>query len=443
MALCHKRGVSYHSGPVTNSMRVLKVILPLLVLAAGIGAFQYFKASKDKPERVQSEVKPAVVTVQTVSKAPVSPTLTLFGQVEAPNNATLSAAITAEVIGVSVLEGSAVQAGALLVELDATDVNLEILQRRAEGAEIEAQVESEEKRLAADRAALEREKALLAISRRAVERNRTLARSSAGTEANLDAARQQEEQQKLAITQRQLAIDDYDSRQRLLKARLDRASAALKRAQRDLGRTRVLAPFSGRVIDVMVSLGDRTSPGSQLVQLYDDSQLEVRTQVPSRYLPSLQSVIDSGQRLTAALFGNGNSATLELVRLAASVAQGQGGVDAFFRVVEGRLPTLGKTVEVALTLPPIDNVVSLSADSLYGSNRVYVVEEGVLRSRKIRRLGERTDENGELRLIVSGSTFEDNEQVLSSRLPQAIDGLRVEVTRQTAAVEGVVSQGDE
>lgn len=410
-------------------MRTIKFILPVLVLALAFGVFQYFRSNKDKPEPVRAEARQAVVSVQVIARGPVSPTLRLFGQVEAPNNSTLSASITAEVVKVSVREGSVVQAGDILVELDATDVDLEILQRRAERAEIEAQMESEVKRLAADRASLSREKSLLAISRRAVERNLTLARSSAGTEANLDAARQQEEQQQLAITQRQLAIEDYASRQKLLQARLDRATAALKRAERDRVRTNIIAPYSGRVIDVMVSPGDRTSPGSKLLQLYDDSQLEVRTQVPSRYLPALQGVLDTERNLAARIGADGNDATLELARLAASVARGQGGVDAFFRVVEGSLPTLGKTVEVTLTLPPIDNAVSLSADALYGSDRVYLVENGVLRGRTIERLGELVNDSGGQQLVVNGAAFEDGQQVLISRLPQAIDGLPVEVSK--------------
>lgn len=413
-------------------MRVLKFILPVLVLAMGIGAFQYFKSGRQQPGQVRAEIRPAMVAVQAVKKLPLSPSLSLFGQVEAPNNSTLSASITADVLKVNVLAGSAVEKGDLLVELDATDVDLEILQRRAERAEIEAQMESEEKRLAADRASLGREKELLELSQRAVERSLTLARTSAGTEANLDAARREEEQQLLAITQRQLAIDDYVSRQKLLQAGLDKADAALQRAQRDRSRTRILAPYRGRIIDVMVSPGDRTSAGSQLLQLYDDSQLEVRTQVPSRYLHGVQKVLDNNASLVANITGNGYSVSLELARLAASVTRGQGGVDAFFRVTDGRLPTLGKTVEVELELPPIEGAVSLSSDALYSADRVYLVEEGVLRSRPVERLGERIMPDGRQQIIVSGDGFEDGQQVLSSRLPQAIDGLRIEVAGDDA-----------
>ncbi|MGI9319307.1 MAG: efflux RND transporter periplasmic adaptor subunit [bacterium] len=408
-------------------MKILKFVLPVLVLTAGVGGFLYFKANKAAPEPIKAANRAPVVAVQVVKKTSTSPGLILFGQIEAPSNSVLTAAVSADVLDVLVLEGSKVQSGDTLVSLDNIDVALEILQRKAELVEIEAQLESDRKRHEADKAALTREQALLSLSRKAVERSRTLARSSAGTEANLDSAIQQEQQQLLAITQRRLSIDDFESRQKLWKARLDKAEAALKKSELDLARTEIKAPYAGRVIDVMVSEGDRTTVGAKLVQLYDDTRLEVRTQVPSRYLPALQQVIDSAGTLQAKMMNNGHSVALELDRLSASVTPGQGGVDAFFKTAEGTLPALGTTVEISLDLPAIDQVVVLSTDALYGADRVYRVQDNTLRVLNVVRLGQRVDLDGRQLMILDGEPFSTGDMVLSSRLPQAIDGLEVKV----------------
>lgn len=408
-------------------MRILKFVLPVLVLTAGVGGFLYFKANKAEPKPLKAVTRAPVVSVQVVKKVSASPSLTLFGQVEAPSNSVLTAAVSADVLEVLVLEGSKVQAGDTLVRLDNIDVSLEILQRKAELIEIEAQLESDRKRHEADKLALTREQALLSLSRKAVDRSRTLARTSAGTEANLDSAIQQEQQQLLAITQRQLSIDDFESRQKLWLARLEKAEAALKKSELDLARTEIKAPYAGRVIKVMVSEGDRTTVGAQLVQLYDDARLEVRTQVPSRYLPALQQVIDRAGTLRAEMTNNGHSVALELDRLSARVTQGQGGVDAFFRIREGTLPALGTTVEISLDLPVLDQVVLLSTDALYGADRVYRVQDDILRSLKVRRLGQRQSPDGRPLMILDGESFDAEDMVLSSRLPQAIDGLRVKI----------------
>ena len=107
---------------------------------------------------------------------------------------------------VSVRKGDAVAVGDVMVRLDDADVALQILQRKASIAEIEAQIESDRLAYGADQELLSREQELLALSRKAVERARTLARTRAGTEATLENALQQEQQQLLAITQRQLKI---------------------------------------------------------------------------------------------------------------------------------------------------------------------------------------------------------------------------------------------
>jgi multidrug efflux pump subunit AcrA (membrane-fusion protein) len=409
-------------------MRPIKFLLPLLILAIGFGGFHYFKKTPVNPTPLKSIDRLPVVSVQEVTIASLSPSLTLFGEIEAPNISILTSAVSADVLEVNVLEGTAVQKWDRLIRLDDEDTVLAILQRKAEVVENQAQLESDQNLYQSDVAALDREKALLALSQKSVERARALARTSAGSEATLDSALKQEQQQLLAITQRQLSIDDFDSRQRLWRARIEKSEAALKSALNDQSRTNVLAPYSGRVTEVMVSQGDRVIPGAQLVQLYDDTQLEIRTQIPSRHLFALQSVFDHSKVLDATMVNHGKLIKLRLNRLSAKVDQGQGGVDAFFRSVEGQLPALGTTVEINLDLPAIENTVALSINAAYSANRVYKVVEGVLQAVTVQRFGQRIDGDGNALIIIEGSPFSSGDLVLSSRLPQAIDGLKVEIS---------------
>ena len=408
-------------------MRFFKFLLPLLILAAGGGAFAWFKITKQEPEPLQPKNRAPTVSVQVVEKTTVSPMLRIFGQVETPIMSVLTAGVEADIIEVKVLEGNAVEQGQVMIVMDDTDTLLEILQRRAELAEIEALIESDKIKLQADKSALETEKSLLSLNRKAVERANKLAQSRAGSEATLDKALQDEQRQLLAITQRQQSISDFVSRQRQLQARLNKAEAALQRAERDQKRTQISAPFSGRIMDVMVSPGVRTNRGSQLVQLYDESQLELRAQVPSSSTSILRQAIDAGQPINAVINNSGQSIELALHRLSANVAAGQGGVDAFFRAKLAQLPVLGSTLEINLSLPPIENAVVLSPDSLYGRDRVYRVQDSMLQLISVRRLGQLTDEKHRQMLIVAGDVFAAGDQILNSRLPQAVNGLEVKV----------------
>ena len=433
----------YNAPDVLNedrlAMRFLKWGLPLLILVVGVGVFWGFLVTSEAPEPLRPVNRAPVVSVQAAVVTSASPTLRIFGRMEAPTMSVLTAGVEADVVAVKALEGDAVRRGREMIVLDDVDAALATLQRRAEWAEIEALLESDRIRLQSDEAALETEEALLALAHKAVERAAQLARSKAGSEAALDQAVRDEERQRLAVIQRRQAIDDAPARRRQLQARGERAEAAVKRAERAQRRTRVTAPFDGRVTEVMVSVGDRTNLGSRLIELYDVSRLELRAQVPNAHIAALQRALDSEQPIIA-VAANPDPAhdePLEFVlqRLSAQVAAGQGGIDAFFRARHsddgdgGRLPAPGGTLEINLTLPPLDNVVLLSPDSLYGRARIYLVRDDALRSRTVRRLGQLSDDHGRQMLIVDGAGFAAGDEILNSRLPQAINGLAVRVAR--------------
>jgi len=411
--------------------RFFKILIPLLILAIGVGGYFYLKRTKEQPEKASPKAILPVVAGQRITKSSISPGLTLFGQIEAPRNTVLTSGISSDVLAVNALEGDTVKLGQVLVQLDQADINLDILQRRAELAEIEAQLESDRSRFETDKEALKHEQKLVELSNKAVERASKLARSSAGTEATLDTALQEVQRLALAVTQRKLDIADFASRQKLWKARVDRAKAVLEGAERDILKTEVKAPFDGRVVDVMVSPGDRAAVTTQLVRVYDDAALEIRAQVPSRYVVDLRQALSSDKAVEATMLDNGKEVPLTLVRLAARVETGQGGVDAFFRSESTSLPALGKTVELHLSLPSVDDAVALSPNALYGANLVYRIVDGSLQAQTVKRLGQTQNAQLGLQMLVAGDVFENGDLVLNSRLPQAIHGLEVDVEKES------------
>ena len=70
-------------------------------------------------------------------------------------------------------------------------------------------------------------------------------------------------------------------RERVARAQsgLDQAEVALERAQLQLTRSRVAAPFSGRVANLLVSLGHRVQAGDELMTIVDLDPIKVEVQV--------------------------------------------------------------------------------------------------------------------------------------------------------------------
>ena len=411
-------------------MRFFKSLIPLLILAAGVGSFRYFSTGQEESIPLVPRKQIPVITAEKITITRASPTLRLYGTVETPDFGLLTAAIAADVTEVAVLEGDKVNKGDVLVRLDDTDVSLQLLQRRAEVKEIEALIESDRIRHMADQEALRVETQLLTLINKSVVRAQALVKSQVGAEAALDEAIQNEQRQKLTIIQRQHSITEFSSRQQQLQARRQKAEAILQIAEQHILRTSIVAPFSGRVAAVMVVAGDRVSQGSRLLHLYNEFGLELRVQVPSAFVSVIQRGLDEDKPITAFAIYNDLLIQLAFHRLSAIVEQGQGGVDTFFRAIEGHLPALGTTLAIRVNLPERDNVVLLPPDVLYSRNRVYTVVDGRLVARKVAPVGTRVDQDGNQMLLLDGSDFSPGDLVMTSRLPQAGSGLEVIVLDQ-------------
>ncbi len=408
-------------------------LAPLLILLAALLAFAALYATRPRSSPISPVEKAWPVAVETVRPANLQPRLTVYGRVETPRNATLTAAVAGDVNKLRVREGQNVRLDELLVEIDDSDYRLALAQREAELAEIEAQVEKENERYETDLASLEYEKSLLNLSRRAVRRAKELADTSVGSQAQLDEARQAEARQALAVTQRKLDIRNHSIRLAELEARRSKAQALRNRALLDLERTRISAPFAGRISRTEVATGDRVRVGDQLLEMYDTQALEVRAQIPTRYVNLISEALADGQRLqVTGTFGQRNIRA-ELDRLGGQVRRGSGGLDGLFRITAGaELLQVGRTLELALRLPEQHGVVAVPYEALYGTEQVYEMVDGRMRGIVVERVGEFRTRTGERRVLLRSPALAEGSQIIVTQLPNAVEGLRVRAAEPLA-----------
>lgn len=69
------------------------------------------------------------------------------------------------------------------------------------------------------------------------------------------------------------------------QARLESAGAQLRKAELNLMRTRIVAPFDGRVLRKSIDIGQLASAGTPLVEVYATEAVEIRLPVRDRDLP--------------------------------------------------------------------------------------------------------------------------------------------------------------
>jgi RND family efflux transporter MFP subunit len=236
-------------------------------------------------------------------------------------------------------------------------------------------------------------------------------------------------------------LEDAESQERVTAAALREARARVERAELDLARTELRAPYPGRVREESVDVGQFVSRGQRLATIYSIDFAEVRLPVPDEELAYLELDALEPARLDP------GTATGPTVTLRADfagkrhtwsgrLARTEGEIDPRSRMVhvvarvedpygrvaqDGRTPlAVGLFVEAEIEGQQIEHAVLLPRSALRSDERVLIVDaESKLRFRSVeiaRRIGDE--------LVISGG-IEAGELVVVSPLQTVSDGMAV------------------
>ena len=404
---------------------MIKKLLPLLIIVVGIAVFALLKATRPEPAEVSATERSWRVAVQEVELATRVPVLALYGEVVAPDQQTITATLPGRIAEKAVREGMPVKQGDLLLALDEADVKPVLEQARSQVADLEAQIRSEEVRYRNDRKALASEQAILENARRQHERVRSLVDRNLASRENLEAATDALARAELTVTTRERAIEEHPARLQSLEAKLRQAQASLDAVELDSERSQVRAPFDGRVTDVQVAVGDQVSANQSLFSLYPLSGLEVRARVPAVFQGELIAALEEGKQLTAQAEDGGHQ--FVLTRFAG--LSDPAGTEAVFEL-QGQPKGLrpGALQSLVLERPARKAAIEVPYSAIYGADAVYVVtDENRMQRVPVQRIGEARSDNGERRLLITSDELEQGMRLITTHLPNAITGLRVEV----------------
>jgi RND family efflux transporter MFP subunit len=220
-----------------------------------------------RPE-AKTEIKQAAITrveVVQVRVEDLQPQVELTGVLRPRQLASLRFEVAGEVMSRQVEPGQSVAAGDLLLALDDADYRDAVIESESQIVEIRASMQRDKD---LQRLALENRD----LAAREYQRLEKLGQDSLASQSTREAARQ-----KMINLESEIARLTFSVQSN--QARLDRQEAALSRAQRNLERTRLLAPFDGRVNQVMVEVGDYLQGNTLAVELIDTTSLELRLEV--------------------------------------------------------------------------------------------------------------------------------------------------------------------
>ena len=410
--------------PKALSLAVVIVTLLLLLV---------FKFTQPQPPVKIQEEKAWLVQTQQLVAGAKSPQLELYGRVESPYTATITSSITADIKTLDVKEGQHVTKGQLLILLDDIDVQLVLEDKRSNVAELEALIQSENNRYKNDLLSLKLEKSLVRLAEKKLAREEKTSKTNLTSQSSFDSQKQALQNQKLALNARKLSVTDHPARLAQLEARLSRNRALALQAQHDLQRATVVAPFDGIILNIMVSPGERVRPGEVLLETYATEQVELRALLPQKFVAIIKRSLANEIPLPAKVKTDAGVRVVSLSRISGLITDGGHGVDALFVMNSEAVDeltidelTIGETLEMMLVLPSVDNVFSLPVSSIYGSNRIYRVEDERLVSIKVKKLGSQYINDNQY-VLVRSEKLKAGDEIITTQLPHAVSGLKVEV----------------
>ena len=403
---------------------IIKIILPVLVIAIAIGVFQHLKASK--PERTKPELKEKVWLVEVVlaKKRSLSPVLGLYGRVESPEFLQAAAPGAGIISEVLVQSGVRVVAGQPLVKMDIRDFETDLVQAESDLTEIENQIDELKIRHQSNLKTLETELELLQLADEEVQRLFKLKAQNLTADTILSVARSAFGRQQLSVYSRELEVDSYPVQMAKLNARHNQYAAHLKQSQLMIERSTVLAPFDAVISSAPVSVGDRVSTGQILVALYPVDSLEIRAHVPAQYIAHIQQTLARNIIQQARIKLADSTLQLELKRLAGEAEPS--GIDAYFEVGEsGQELRPGALLPLSFSLPAEDDVIAVPYQAIYGNSRLYLLLEDRLQGVEVDSIGQYIDADGTSLLLVKSSQINDGDEIVVTHLPNAVSGLKV------------------
>ncbi len=208
---------------------------------------------------------PIAVAVATAHDELLDELYRASGTVRGRTTITLTSKISGYVRAVEVAAGDHVTAGQRLVELEANDVRAGIARSRAQlehatESRAEAASAAEAARIAAD------------LTKTARDRVDKLFEGGAVTRQEYDEA---EGRWRGALAQLAMA----EARLRAASAEIDVARAGIAETQATLDDARVVAPFTGRVVERRIDPGALASPGTALLVLDDEASQRIEAAV--------------------------------------------------------------------------------------------------------------------------------------------------------------------
>jgi RND family efflux transporter MFP subunit len=365
--------------------RTFRILVAVAILAGGLALFVLLAKLKKTPLPSNPPKPFQEVETITARKLDLKVEIPAQGTIEPVTVTRAAAEVEGTVIAVSpeFEAGGNFKAGDVLLEIDPSDYKAALAQAEALLAEAKLQVVQEEMR--------------------AEQAERDWDRIAAPGQKPND----------LALRIPQLAAT---------RAKVEAMQAAVDKAMRDLERTKLRAPYDGRVRKKLVDLGTRVAKAGALAEFYATGILEVRLPVPRQDAAFFD--LRGQEIILRESAGQGRTWKAVVDRTEGEIQRENRSIIVVAQI-DGTAPDAplpGQFIHTAIGGRVIPQVVRVPRRAFAKSDRVLVVSDGhTVTTRQVKVLRTEKDD------VLVSEGIEDGEQLCVTALTAVIEGMEVKV----------------
>ncbi len=437
--------------------RVKTAALVLVIVGLGVAGFLALKATKPAPPEKKTEEAQRVVRVIDAQKEDFRVTIQESGNVEPETVLDIVAEVPGRLVHVSdsLRVGYFVSEGELLLEIDPREYRLSIAEAKAAIAQLKAEKAKLEQQRQNIKRNLAVEEKKLELARSELERKHSLLASGSLSQSEVDRQELEYKQVEVSMLNQQNALALLKSEEDLIEAKIEATKAQMEMAEIKLEKTRIYAPFDGRVQAESVEPGSYVQVGQQLAVIYDISSMEIVLNLsPTKLRPLMQGRKEKtdGPNLTdlkkvnqwirergaqgTVSYGVGDETIAEwparVTRLKAGLDETTRTIpvvvevkEPFKRAEPGVTPPLlpGMFVTVTLQGPLLEDVFKVPRNALHESF-VYLVEDGRLATREVDVMFRTRD------YAVISKGLEEGDKIVVTPLSIPIPGMKLRIAEE-------------
>lgn len=367
--------------------RLITLLLPLLVLVAGIIVMVLLFKTAPEPKRVNKPAARPVVETLTLAPADYEIKLQSQGTLEPRTQSQLVTEVRGRItqVGTGFVEGGFFKAGDLLLRLDDKDYLSALAIAQADLAQAQVQLSQEIAR--AEQATKDWERL-------------------GGGEASND------------LVTRKAFVDSA-------KASVAAAKARVTQAKLDLARTQIHAPYAGRIQEKLVDVGQFVNVGTPLARIFAVDYAEAKLPLTAAAF----SQVDLAASPEVTLSTNGRQYQAQIDRMSATVDPQSRQKSVVVRVHDpyglesGRTPLeIGSFVEAEIPGRHLSNVYVIPASAVREGRFVLLETQEKLHRVPIDPVWATESE------VIVADGLKPGQQLITTALPYAVEGMSVKVS---------------